>query len=98
MQHHMRDPNRDKTHGRIYRITYEGRPLLKPVKIDGQPIPALLDALKEPEDDVRTRAKIQLGKRDPAEVIAAVKKWIAGLHPKDPAYQHHLAGALWGHQ
>ena len=35
MQHHLRDPNRDHEHGRIYRITYEGRPLLKPPKIDG---------------------------------------------------------------
>ncbi|MBM3870905.1 MAG: dehydrogenase, partial [Verrucomicrobia bacterium] len=25
MQHHIRDPGRDKTHGRIYRITFEGR-------------------------------------------------------------------------
>ena len=32
MQHHIRDPNRDHTHGRIYRITYEGRPLLKPAE------------------------------------------------------------------
>ena len=38
MQHHIRDPNRDHAHGRIYRITYEGRPLLKPEKIDGQPV------------------------------------------------------------
>ena len=26
LQHHLRDPNRDHEHGRIYRITYEGRP------------------------------------------------------------------------
>ena len=31
MQHNLRDPNRDRTHGRIYRITYEGRPLLKQI-------------------------------------------------------------------
>ena len=29
LQHNLRDPNRDKTHGRIYRVTYEGRPLLE---------------------------------------------------------------------
>ena len=98
MQHHIRDPNRDKTHGRIYRMTYEGRPLLKPVKIDGQSVEALLEALKEPEDDVRTRAKIELGKHDTAKVIAAVKKWSAKLDPKDKAYEHHLTEALWVHQ
>ncbi|MBI3417878.1 MAG: HEAT repeat domain-containing protein [Verrucomicrobia bacterium] len=98
MQHHIRDPNRDKSHGRIYRITYEGRPLLKPKKIDGQPIVALLDLLKEPEDDVRTRAKIELGKHDSAKVIAAVKKWSAKLDPKDKDYEHHMLEALWVHQ
>jgi len=98
MQHHMRDPNRDKTHGRIYRITFEGRPLLKPVKIDGQPIDALLDALKEPEDDVRTRAKIELGKHETSKVIAALEKWTANLDPKDKAYEHHMTEALWVHQ
>lgn len=98
MQHHLRDPNRDHDHGRIYRITYEGRPLLKPVKIDGQRIPALLDLLKEPENRTRELAKIELGKHDSAQVIAAVSKWIGKLDPKDPAYEHHLMEALWVHQ
>ena len=43
-------------------ITYEGRPLLKPAKIDGEPIDKLLDLLKEPEDRVRYRARIELGR------------------------------------
>jgi hypothetical protein len=98
MQHHIRDPNRDKHHGRIYRITYEGRPLLTPVKIDGQPIEALLEALKTPENDVRTRAKIELSKHDPAKVIAATKKWAASLDKSDKAYAHNLTEALWVHQ
>jgi glucose/arabinose dehydrogenase/azurin len=98
MQHHLRDPNRDKEHGRIYRITYEGRPLLKQKPIDGQPIPALLDLLKEPEDGVRELAKIELGKRDSKQVIAATKKWAASLDKKDKDYEHHMMEALWVHQ
>ncbi|BCU79820.1 GDSL-type esterase/lipase family protein [Luteolibacter sp. LG18] len=98
LQHHLRDPNRDHQHGRLYRITYEGRPLLVPKKIDGQPVAALLDLLKEPENDVRLRAKIELGKHDPQEVIAGVKHWIETLDEKDPAYEHHLLEALWVHQ
>jgi len=98
MQHHIRDPNRDKSHGRIYRITYEGRPLLKPAKIDGQPIQILLELLKEPENDVRTRAKIELGKHDTEKIIAAVKKWTASLDPKDKDYEHQMLEALWVHQ
>ncbi|MEO6181528.1 MAG: PVC-type heme-binding CxxCH protein, partial [Verrucomicrobiota bacterium] len=98
MQHHIRDPNRDKSHGRIYRITYEGRPLLKPVPIDGEPIKKLLEALKTQEDDVRTRAKIELGKHDSVKVIAATRSWIASLDPKDKAYEHYMMEALWVHQ
>ncbi len=98
MQHHIRDPNRDHQHGRIYRITYEGRPLLKPAKVDGQPIEHLLGLLKEPEDDVRTRAKIELGKHDSAKVIAALAHWTAKLDPKDQDYEHQMTEALWVHQ
>jgi len=98
MQHHLRDPNRDHDHGRIYRITYEGRPLMKPAKIDGQPIPALLELLKEPENQTRELAKIELGKHNTPEVIAAVQKWAGRLDSHDPAYEHHLLEALWVHQ
>jgi len=55
--------------GRIYRITYPGRPLLAPKKIEGEPVAKLLDLLKEPEDNVRTRAKVELDKHDTKEVI-----------------------------
>jgi len=98
MQHHIRDPHRDKSHGRIYRITYEGRPLLQPAKVDGQPIAKLLDLLKEPENDVRTRAKIELGERNSTKVIAALKKWVAKLDSKDSNYEHNMTEALWVHQ
>jgi len=98
MQHHLRDPNRDQQHGRIYRITYNDRPLLKPRKIDGQPIPALLDLLKEPEDSVRELAKIELSERDSRKVIAATKKWAASLDKSDQNYEHQMMEALWVHQ
>lgn len=98
MQHHLRDPNRDQQHGRLYRITYEGRPLAQPPKIDGQPIPALLELLKEPENQTRELAKIELDKHDSAKVIPAVKQWAAKLDNSDPRYEHHLLEALWMHQ
>ena len=64
LQHHLRDANRDHLHGRIYRMTYDGR-TIPPAKIDGQPIPALLALLKEPENDVRTRARSSLASTTP---------------------------------
>jgi putative heme-binding domain-containing protein len=98
MQHNLRDPSRDKIHGRIYRVTYEGRDLLKPAKIAGEPIEKLLELLKEPEDRVRYRAKIELGGRNSDEVIAAANKWEANLDKKDPQYEHNRLEALWVHQ
>ena len=98
MQHHIRDPNRDHVHGRIYRMTYEGRPLLKPAKIAGEPIDKLLDLLQEPENNVRTRAKIELGARDSKQVVAATQKWAKKFDPKKLSDQHHLTEALWVHQ
>jgi putative heme-binding domain-containing protein len=98
LQHAIRDPVRDRTHGRIYRVTYERRELLNPKKIEGEPIENLLELLKEPEDRVRYRARIELGGRDSDKVIAAVRKWMAGLDRKDPAHEHLMLEALWMHQ
>lgn len=98
LQHHLRDPSRDHSHGRIYRMTYEGRPLTKPAKIAGEPIEKLLDLLKAPENDVRTRAKIELGARDTKKVLAAVQKWMKQFDPKKMEDQHHLMEALWVYQ
>ena len=41
MQHNARDPLRDHVHGRIYRITYPGRPLVKAAPVAGAPEAAL---------------------------------------------------------
>jgi azurin/glucose/arabinose dehydrogenase len=98
LQSHLRDANRDHEHGRIYRITAEGRPLAWQPKIDGEPIPALLELLKRGENQIRNLAKIELGKHDSAKVIAAVKTWVAGLDKNSPDYAHHLTEALWVHQ
>jgi azurin len=98
MQHHLRDPNRDQDHGRIYRITYDDRPLLVPPKIDGQPIRALLELLKEPENRTRELAKIELGKHDTDQVLAAVDKWIAAIKTRNPNGEHDLMEALWVYQ
>ena len=38
MQYSLRDPRRDKTHGRVWRITAKGRPLLARPVIHGATI------------------------------------------------------------
>lgn len=98
MQHNVRDPNRDHAHGRIYRMTAVGRPLQKPVPIDGQPISALLDNLKSPVDGIRHRTRVELSERDSKEVIAATTDWLKQFDPQSKDDAHHLLEALWLHQ
>lgn len=98
MQHNLRDPSRDRLHGRVYRVRAEGRELLKPAAIAGEPIAKLLDLLKEKDDRVRYRTRIELSGRDSAEVTKAAHAWLAALDTKDPAYEHHALEVLWLHQ
>jgi mono/diheme cytochrome c family protein/glucose/arabinose dehydrogenase len=95
MQHNIRDPNRDKKHGRIFRMVYTDRPLQKPVAIDGQPLAALLEILKHPIDGVRERARAELGEHRRDDVIAAVREWVKKLDPKKAEDAHPLLEALW---
>jgi mono/diheme cytochrome c family protein/glucose/arabinose dehydrogenase len=95
MQHNARDPLRDHVHGRIYRITYPSRPLVKPVKVAGASIDELLNNLKVPEFRTRYRTRRELRGRKVAEVQPRLTAWVAKLDKKDPRYEHHLTEALW---
>jgi mono/diheme cytochrome c family protein/glucose/arabinose dehydrogenase len=95
MQHNARDPLRDHVHGRIYRITYPGRPLVKPAEVAGAPIPVLLENLKLPEYRTRYRTRRELRGRPANEVLAALKTWVAALDKNDSEYEHNLVEALW---
>lgn len=98
LQHNLREPQRDHSHGRIWRVIYKDRPLLVPPKIAGEPVPALLDLLREPEDRTRYRVRRELAERKTAEVVAALEPWIAQLNRSDEDYQHLLLEGLWLYQ
>ena len=95
MQYSLRDPRRDVQHGRIWRVTAKGRPLVPRPKIHGQPIPALLDNLKAYEDRTRYWTRRELRTRPTDQVTAALRAWVAGLDPTHADYEHHLLEALW---
>ncbi len=98
LQHNLRDPGRDHSHGRIWRITHKDRPLLTPPKIAGAPVADLLELLKEPEDRTRYRVRRELGARKKNEVVEDLKTWIASLDESDPEIEHHLLEGLWVYQ
>lgn len=98
LQHNLRDPSRDHSHGRIWKVTYEGRQLINPPNIVDASIPELLNMLSVYEDRTRYRVKRELMQRDSDQVIEAVKNWVRGLDPKSKDYERMLLEALWQHQ
>jgi putative heme-binding domain-containing protein len=86
----MRHPDRDKTHGRIWRITATGRPLVQPPKLVDQPVSVLLDYLKSDEHWVRYQVKRLLAEKPLAEIKPVLTEWLDKLDPKDSDYEHHL--------
>jgi azurin len=94
----LRDPDRDKTHGRIWRITYTGKELLKPLDMSRLKIDQLLDQLKEYEDRSKYRARIQLTEFPKQEVLAALPLWLNKLNKTDKNYEQYQLEALWMHQ
>ena len=98
MQHNMRDPNRDDQHGRIYRITATGRPLLKPIRLKGQPIAEVCEAFYAKENSTRYRARLELSGRNSEDTVAAVTQWAANKDINNPADAQALLECLWVHE
>jgi putative heme-binding domain-containing protein len=90
----FRDPRRDHTHGRIWRVTAKNRPLVARPKLVGVATEELLEALKAPEDWTRQQAKRVLKERGQS-VLPALVAWVQRLDRADPGYEHHLLEALW---
>ncbi len=98
LQHNLRDPSRDSSHGRIWRITYKGRPLVEKAAIADQPLDKLLELLRSPEDRTRYRARRELAGRESEAVIKQTTKWLAGLKGNDEETTRLKLEGLWIHQ
>ncbi len=94
MQHNMRDPNRDHEHGRIYRVTANGRQLSTPAKMKGKPIAEVCENFFSKANSVRYRARIELSGRDSDDVAQQVQAFADELNPKLVSTQRDQAQAL----
>ncbi len=94
----FRDPRRDHTHGRIWRVTAKGRPLVQRPKLVNATIPELLEQLKSAEGWTRHFAKRVLKERGAEQVVPALTDWVKGLDGNDEATEHHRLEALWTFQ
>ena len=94
MQHNMRDPNRDHAHGRVYRVTYEGRPLVDAPKMKGKTIPEICQNFFSKETSTRYRARLELSGRDRADVEVQVLNFAKRLDPQKVSPKRDEAQAL----
>ena len=95
MQYSQRDPNRDHTRGRIYRLVYPSRPLVTPVTQFGKSEAEILDQLREYEWRTRYRARRELHGRPSDKVLPAVAAWVRSIKADDPEVDRLRTEALW---
>ena len=98
LQHNLRDPNRDRSHGRIWRVRYESNALLPIQKLSTKPTSEILPLLMSPEDRTRYRARRELQQRESGEVLGAVHEWLGKRPDGRSATEEELLAALWLHQ
>jgi putative heme-binding domain-containing protein len=91
----FRDPRRDQTHGRIWRLTARGRPLVPRPKLVGATTAELLEALRAPEDWTRHNARRVLQERGATVVVPELADWTARLRTTERPPEPVLLEALW---
>lgn len=94
----FRDERRDHTHGRIWRVTFKGRPLVERPRFTEASVDKLLEMLRAPEEFTRSHAKLELKARGAAEVVPKLAAWVRDLDPADPQFEHLRLEALWTYQ
>ncbi len=89
-QNPMRDARWNHTKGRIWRVTYNGKPIVKDwPKIDGASPAELCPLLTHPQDIVRHHARIELRKLG-KPALAALDAWVATKAGDDQAVLESL--------
>ncbi|MEW4530678.1 PVC-type heme-binding CxxCH protein [Maioricimonas sp. JC845] len=93
----FRDPRRDHTHGRIWRITYKPNKTLERPNLVDADTSELVRQLASPENFTRQQAMRVLTERG-TPVLAELKQWVRGLDNTAENYHRNLLQALWLHQ
>lgn len=70
-----RHPDRDKQHGRVWRVSWKGGQVVKPARLAEAGIPELLEQLDSKERWAWYQAKRLLIERDAGKVVAALDQW-----------------------
>ncbi|MEZ6143338.1 MAG: HEAT repeat domain-containing protein [Zavarzinella sp.] len=89
----FRDPRRDHTHGRIWKVTFKNRPLVKPENLQQMPTAELVKRLQAPEMHTREQARRVLQERG-KEIVPDLHRWLNTVKPDASGDQARLE-AMW---
>ena len=85
-------PVRDKTHGRIWRVSNKNREATRPHLFSQYSETALLNLLKSPDQFVRLQANRALVEKNCSPTL--ILSWIDQLE-RDASFEHHRLEGLW---
>lgn len=89
----FRDPRRDHTHGRIWRVTWNGAKNKRVTSPQDVATPKLLERLRSADIWERHTARRELKERG-ADVLPDLKHWLSEI-PVDESTEHLRLEALW---
>lgn len=95
MQYSVRDPRRDHTHGRIWRVRSTAREPLTPSEIHSASVEQLLELLRLPERNTRQLVRRRLQTKPASAVLPALNRWLAALDASDPLHDRLVLEGLW---
>ncbi len=99
LQHNLRDPNRDRSHGRIWRVRYAKQDLLASRPLSELSVSELLAELRLPELRTRYRVRRELAGRPSHEVLNSLASWLKEIQSTEPNnVEQALLEALWLNQ
>lgn len=96
-QNSYRDPKRDKSHGRIWRISAKNRPSVEVPQLVGMPTELLIKQLDSPQRWTRLMAKRVLATLPEAKVIAAAQPYVDAPQSSEPFLRELLGVYLAQH-
>jgi putative heme-binding domain-containing protein len=94
----FRDPRRDVSHGRVWRVTAKARPLVERPALVKAKAAELARKLESPEGWTRHFARRVLHERGKKEALPALRAWADSLDPRRQGHEPHLLEALWTFQ
>ncbi len=88
-------PLRDFTHGRIYRVSYNGASPYQPIQLKSTDVNGLLTALKSDNKFWRTHAQRMLVERGNKDVVPQLKEMVANTQLDEIGINATAIHALW---